>query len=258
MARATPPDLNASALPLRALARSYPRGLFIEPHQHEWGQLLYAMSGIMWVETPHEALVVPPQRGVWLPPGVAHGIRVVSELEMRNIYLSPELAQSLKTDVQVFEVRPLLRELILALVEQERQQEAPYYRALVELGVLELRRARRSRLRVPLPDGNDRRLLQLCQAVMANPSLATSFDQHAQGTGASVRTLARLLQRELGMGFAEWRRQVQLAIAAAALIEGRAVNRIAHELGYQPASFSEMFRRELGVTPSEYRAHGPD
>lgn len=253
MARATPPDLSNTSVPLRALARSYPRGLFIEPHQHEWGQLLYAMSGIMWVETPGEALLVPPQRGVWLPPGVPHGIRVVSELQMRNIYLRPQLARELDSQVQVFEVRPLLRELIVALVEQEQQNDAPYYAALAELAVLELRRARRSQLRVPLPAGTDRRLLQLCQAVMAAPSLEVSFEQHAQQAGASVRTLSRLLLRELGMGFAEWRRQVQLATAAAALIQGVPVGRIARELGYQPASFSDMFRRELGLTPSAYR-----
>lgn len=257
MARATPPDLSNTAVPLRALARSYPRGLFIEPHEHEWGQLLYAMSGIMWVETPGEALLVPPQRGVWLPPGVVHGIRVVSELEMRNIYLRPQLAQSLDASVQVFEVKPLLRELILSLVEQEQQNDAPYYTALAELGIQELRRARRSQLRVPLPDGADRRLLHLCQAVMAAPSLAISFEQHAENAGASVRTLARLLLRDLGMGFAEWRRQVQLATAAAALIQGTPVGRIARELGYQPASFSDMFRRELGMTPSEYRQGAP-
>ncbi|WP_043310771.1 helix-turn-helix domain-containing protein [Pseudomonas sp. ML96] len=253
MARATPPDLSNTSIPLRALARSYPRGLFIEPHQHEWGQLLYAMSGIMWVEIPGEALLVPPLRGVWLPPGVPHGIRVVSELQMRNIYLSPQRARELDAQVQVFEVRPLLRELIVALVEQEQQNDAPYYYALAELTVQELHRARRSQLRVPLPDGADRRLLQLCQAVMAAPSLEVSFEQHAQEAGASVRTLSRLLLRDLGMGFAEWRRQVQLATATAALIQGVPVGRIARELGYQPASFSDMFRRELGLTPSEYR-----
>ncbi|WP_454255808.1 AraC family transcriptional regulator [Pseudomonas sp. Marseille-Q8238] len=253
MARASPPDLDASSLPLRALARSYPRGLYIEPHQHEWGQLLYAMSGIMWVETPGEALLVPPQRGVWLPAGVPHGIRVASELEMRNIYLRPQLAQSLADEVQVFEVQPLLRELILALVEQERQPDADYYTALTNLAVQALQRARRSQLRVPLPQGNDRRLLRLCQAVMAAPSLDISFEQHAQAVGASVRTLSRLLLRDLGMGFAEWRRQVQLASASAALIQGEPIGRIARELGYQPASFSDMFRRELGMAPSSYR-----
>lgn len=66
----------------------------------------------MWVETPREALVVPPQRAVWLPPGVEHGIRVVSDLQMRNIYPRPALAATLDGQVQVIEVGGLLRELI--------------------------------------------------------------------------------------------------------------------------------------------------
>ena len=99
MALAAPPDLSDTDVPVQPLARTYPRGLFIEPHEHVWGQLLYAMSGVMWVETPHEALVVPPQRAVWLPPGVPHGIRVVSDLQMRNIYLRPSLAATLDDTV---------------------------------------------------------------------------------------------------------------------------------------------------------------
>lgn len=254
MARAAPPDLSDSQVPLRGLARRYPRGLHIEPHQHDWGQVLYAIAGLMWLETPQEALLLPPQRAVWLPPGVPHGIRVVSELQMRNIYLRPTLAGSLDERVQVFEVNPLLRELILRLVEQERQPDAEYYSALSDLCVLELRRARSQLLRVPLPRHEDRRLLALCQSVMAQPSAAIPFERHAADAGASVRTVARLFQRSLGMGFAAWRRQVQLATAVAALAEGQPVSRIAHELGYQPGSFSEMFRRELGVSPSAYLA----
>ena len=85
MALAVPPDLSDTDVRVQPLARTYPRGLYIEPHQHEWGQLLYASSGVMWVDTPDEALAVPPQRAVWLPPQVPHGIRVVSDLQMRNI-----------------------------------------------------------------------------------------------------------------------------------------------------------------------------
>ncbi|MEL7941445.1 helix-turn-helix transcriptional regulator [Pseudomonas delhiensis] len=257
MARAAPPDLSDTQVPLRGLARSYPRGLYIEPHEHEWGQVLYAMSGLMWLETPQEALLLPPQRAVWLPPGVPHGIRVVSELQMRNIYLRPSLAGVLEERVQVFEVDTLLRELILRLVEQERQPDAEYYRALSDLCVLELRRARSSLPRIRLPEDDDRRLLALCRAVMANPSAEIPVEQHAADVGASVRTLARLFQRSLGMGFAAWRRQVQLATAVAALAAGTPVNRIAHELGYTPGAFSEMFRRELGVVPSAWVATGP-
>lgn len=253
MALATPPDLSDPAIPVQPLARTYPRGLFIEPHQHDWGQLLYAMSGVMWVETPQEALVVPPQRAVWLPPGVSHGIRVVSDLQMRNIYLRPSLAATLDPGVQVLQVGNLLRELIVRLVELDPPQPE-YYEALVGLALLELRRARRSLLKIALPDASDRRLINLCQAVMAAPSLAISFEQHADAAGASVRTLARLFKEQLGLGFAEWRRQVQLATAAAELIQGVPVSRIARELGYSPGSFSDMFRRELGVAPSQYAA----
>lgn len=249
MALAAPPDLSDTDVPVQPLARTYPRGLYIEPHEHVWGQLLYAMSGVMWVETPHEALVVPPQRAVWLPPGVPHGIRVVSDLQMRNIYLRPALAATLDATVQVIEVGGLLRELIVGLVAQG---EPEYYEALVGLALLELRRARRSPLKIPMPDESDRRLMNLCQAVMAAPSLHIPFEQHAENAGASVRTLARLFKDSLGMGFAEWRRQVQLATAVAALIQGVAVSVIARDLGYSPSSFSDMFRRELGVAPSQF------
>lgn len=252
MALAAPPDLTDHAVPVQPLARTYPRGLYVEPHSHDWGQLLYAMSGVMWVETPREALVVPPQRAVWLPPGVEHGIRVVSDLQMRNIYLRPALAATLDSQVQVIEVGGLLRELIVTLVDQGDYGDTAYYDAVVGLALLELQRARRSQIRIAMPLGADRRLINACQAVMAAPSLEIPFEQHAEAAGASVRTLARLFQNNLGMGFAEWRRQVQLATAVAELIQGQSVSGIARSLGYSPSSFSDMFRRELGVAPSQY------
>ena len=252
MALAAPPDLTDHAVPVQPLARTYPRGLYVEPHSHDWGQLLYAMSGVMWVETPREALVVPPQRAVWLPPGVEHGIRVVSDLQMRNIYLRPTLAATLDSQVQVIEVGGLLRELIVTLVDQGDDGDTAYYDAVVGLALLELQRARRSQIRIAMPLEADRRLINACQAVMAAPSLAIPFEQHAEAAGASVRTLARLFQNHLGMGFAEWRRQVQLATAVAELIQGQSVSGIARSLGYSPSSFSDMFRRELGVAPSQY------
>jgi len=251
MALAAPPDLSDPDVAVQPLARTYPRGLYIEPHQHEWGQLLYAMSGVMWVDTPNEALAVPPQRAVWLPPGVPHGIRVVSDLQMRNIYLPLATAKTLDSTVQVIEVGRLLRELIINLVDQKDAQPA-YTDALLNLALFELQRARRTLLKVSMPDSSDRRLLNLCQSVMANPTLDIAFEQHAANVGASVRTLARLFQGTLGMGFAQWRRQVQLATAAAELIQGVPVNQIARSLGYSPSSFSDMFRRALGVTPALY------
>jgi AraC-like DNA-binding protein len=262
MPQAAPPELADEPGQGRSLARQYPRGLRIEPHSHTWAQVLYAVAGVMWVEVGREALVVPPQRAVWLPPGTQHAIHMMSAVEMRNLYLHSEDIGSLSTQCEVFEINGLLRELIKTIAERERARETErdsfcdWLVSAYRLAAMELACAPRYSLRIPLPDaseGADRRLEMLCRAVIDNPSVDISFEQHAANVGASVRTLSRLFTRELGMGFAEWRRQVQLAIAVSRLAEGQPVNAVARLFGYLPSSFSDMVRRELGVPPSEFR-----
>lgn len=257
MPKARPPELHDDA-DARSLARHYPRGLRIDPHSHTWAQVLYAVSGVMWVEAGREALVVPPQRAVWLPAGTLHSIHMMSEVEMRNLYLHERNVGHLSRRSDVFEVNGLLRELITSIAEYERThaRDQGYLDAAYRLAMLELSHAPRSSLRIALPDASDRRLEALCRAVIDNPSNAISFEQHAASVGASVRTLARLFTRELGVGFAEWRRQVQLAVAVSGLAEGRSVSSIARSLGFQPSSFSDMFRRELGAAPTGFDPGG--
>jgi AraC-like DNA-binding protein len=234
------------------LARHYARGLRIEPHSHRWSQVLFAVAGVMWVEVDQGALVVPPQRAVWLPAGTVHAISVMSPLEMRNLYLPEESVARLTKRSGVFEVSALLRELITTLSEAERDED--YRRVAYRLAVMEMAHAARYALRVQLPNSADPRLEALCRGVIENPSVEISFETHAAHAGATVRTLSRLFARDLGMGFSEWRRQVQLAVAVSRLAEGRSVNQVARSLGYMPSSFSEMFRRELGVAPSGFRS----
>ncbi|HKT95873.1 MAG TPA: helix-turn-helix transcriptional regulator [Paraburkholderia sp.] len=262
MPQAAPPPLTDTPGLSRALARHYPRGHHIEPHSHTWAQVLYAVSGVMWVETGREALVVPPQRAVWLPPGTPHAIHMMSAVEMRNLYLHECDIGHLSKQCEVFQIDGLLRELIKTLAERAHERGEAWLAAASQLAAMELAHARRSSLRIPLPDASsasgtssaaDRRLAMLCRAVIDNPSSEIAFEQHAASVGASVRTLARLFTRELGVGFAQWRRQVQLAIAVSRLAEGHSVSAVARELGYLPSSFSDMFRRELGAPPSEYR-----
>ncbi|CAD6560890.1 HTH-type transcriptional regulator NimR [Paraburkholderia kirstenboschensis] len=258
MPKAAPPELpelDGEHGRGRSLVRHYPRGLGIDPHAHDWAQVLYAISGVMWVEVGREALIVPPQRAVWLPPGTVHSIHMMSAVEMRNLYLHGQNVQHLSKHTDVFEINSLLRALITTIAERERERERDeaYLKAAYHLAALELGHASRYSLRIPLPDESDRRLGTLCRAVIDNPSVDVSFEQHAASVGASVRTLSRLFTRELGLGFAEWRRQVQLAIAVSRLAEDQPVSSVARALGYLPSSFSDMFRRELGVPPSEFR-----
>jgi hypothetical protein len=189
------------------LARHYPQGLRIDPHAHTWSQVLYAVAGVMWVEVGREALVVPPQRAVWLPPGTVHSIHMMSAVKMRNLYLHEENVQHLSKHSDVFEINELLRELITTIAERELVRDSEYLQTAYRFAAMELGHAARYSMRIPLPDESDRRLDVLCRAVIENPSVGISFEQHAASVGASVRTLSRLFTRALGLGFAEWRRQ---------------------------------------------------
>ncbi|MQR00567.1 AraC family transcriptional regulator [Glaciimonas soli] len=258
MPKATPPSFHDNITEGKSIARQYPRGMHIDPHAHEWAQVLYAVEGVMWVEAEREALIVPPQRAVWLPAGTVHSIQMLSAVDMRNLYLHECKITHLSKQSDVFEVSKLLRELISTItdIDAKGDIDEEYVQAAFGLVVLELERAPRSSFRIPLPAASesDRRLEMLCRAVIANPSIAISFEQHAASAGASVRTLSRLFIRELGVGFAEWRRQVQLAVAVSKLAEGVSVSNIAREFGYLTSSFSDMFRRELGTSPTKFQA----
>ncbi len=252
MPKASPPNLQDAPREGQFLAKHYERGIYIEPHSHEWAQVLYATAGVMRVEVDHDALLVPPQRAVWIPAGAINSIYMTSAVNMRNLYLPLTRVHGLSSHSGVFEVSGLLKELIIAISESERSES--FLEAAYQLVVMELAQAPRYALRIRLPSSGDRRLEVMCRAVMDNPSLDTSFEQHSAAVGASVRTLSRLFVQELGVGFSEWRRQVQLAIAVSQLAEGRSVSTVARSLGYLPSSFSDMFHRELGASPKGFQS----
>jgi len=109
------------------------------------------------------------------------------------------------------------------------------------------------RLGIPLPP--DKRLRQLCEAVIAAPARHGTLDAWAQGVGASPRTLARLFRSELGTSFGQWRQQVLLAQALTLAARGQPMALIAADLGYASASaFSAMVRRTVGQPPSQFFA----
>jgi AraC-like DNA-binding protein len=79
-------------------------------------------------------------------------------------------------------------------------------------------------------------------------------DTFAEMAGASARTLARLFQRETGMSFQAWRRQLRLTEGLAALSEGETPARVAAAVGYGSGpAFGAAFRSVFGTTPGRSR-----
>jgi AraC-like DNA-binding protein len=229
-----------------AVARSYPPGHLTPAHAHPWPQLLYASSGVMWVETDAGSWIVPPQRALWLPPDCRHETKMLTEVSLASLYLQD--AAEWTFGCEVIEISPLLRELIVASLRIDgRHAPSRREKLLVALIFEELKLAGRNVSPIPMP--TDRRLLALCRRVLANPSLHVSLAAHAAASGTTAKTVSRLFQKELGIGFREWRQMVQVAYAVAHLIQGTPVKVVASHLGYTPSGFSVMLRRNAGDPP---------
>ena len=232
---------------------TYPDGLCIEPHEHDWAQLTFCISGVMRVASERMAWLSPPTRAIWLPAGVRHEIVMRGEVNARFLYLSPELAAPLPTTPQVLEAAPLLRELILHILEiRTLHPETPAEARLARLVVDLLVAAPRIDLALPLPA--DRRARALARRVQAAPAERASFAELARGAGASLRTLQRLFPAETGLTLEAWRQKARLMAAVAALGGGASVTATAIDCGYDSSSaFIAAFRRQFGMTPGRFR-----
>jgi len=252
-ARSTDPaDYQRVGRPVAAMAKEFPDGFHIAPHRHERAQLVFAIAGVMRVATASGAWIVPSLRAVWIPPATEHEIRMLGDVAMRTLYVTPEAAASLPESCAVIEVSRLLRELILgAVAEPVAYRSASRADLIMRLILMELRAADRVPLGVPLPQ--DKRLLALCRALIDDPASDATLESWAERVGASSRTLVRLFRRETGLSFGLWRQQARLAAAVALLAVGEPVAEVARRLGYDSASaFTAMFRRTLGETPKRY------
>lgn len=239
-------DLGASARPVVAQASTRADGYTIPLHRHRRGQLLHAIAGIMRIETENSIWIVPPARALWVPPDLAHITSMKGRVEIRTLYIDPEHCESLPGNAAIVEVSRLLRELILAALE-----EPPDYAdgsrgdIIARLILAELGRLRHQSLTVPMP--RDPRALRVARPLIGNCAIDLDLDGWAEQAGASRRTLARLFRGETGLSFAEWRARLRTVEGVARIAGGVSVGEAAAAVGYaSPSAFSAMVRRSLG------------
>jgi AraC-like DNA-binding protein len=239
------------ALAVRSLAATYFDGFHIEPHRHGWGQLIYAVSGVMSVRAGGTLWIVPPARAVWVPAGAEHEIRALGDFAMRTVYFTPAMAGSLPRECCVLQVSPLLRELLLAIVTEQLIDEGDS--AGMRLGAVAIdciAAARTLPLRLPLP--RDPRAVRIAERLRADPSCGHELPHLAREAGASARTVQRLFLAETGLRFSEWRLRLRLLHGASLLGAGISVTEAGLEAGYAGTSaFSAAFRKHFGFTPSQ-------
>jgi AraC-like DNA-binding protein len=240
------------ARPVIALGIDYPDGYTTGPHQHRRAQLLYGLTGVVTVITPVGAWMMPPQRGMWIPPGITHDVRMLGQVKMRSVYLDPESIEGMPDVCQVVEISAFMRSLLTeAATVPLEYDELGRTGALMTLIHHELRLLSPLPLALPLP-GNEA-LARLCRKFIVEPSPHDTIDEWRRQLRLSRRTFTRLFRKETGLSFVEWRQQACVMSALPKLADGQSVTTVAMDLGYDnPAAFTAMFRRVLGSAPREY------
>jgi AraC-like DNA-binding protein/mannose-6-phosphate isomerase-like protein (cupin superfamily) len=238
--------------PIVALGNRFPPHVELAAHRHRRNQFLYASSGVMAVSTPHGTWVAPPQRAVWIPAGIPHAVRMIDAVQTRSVLIESDARTDRGKTCQVVSVSPLLRQLLVTAADLPPEYDlAGRDNQVMSLLLTEINRAPVIPLAVPFPA--DKRLAKRCQHYLSHPNAMTTIDEWADALAMNRRTFTRFFRRETGMSFSEWRQQACVSIALTKLAAGEPVTAVALDLGYEGSgNFSTMFKRVLGVTPSQY------
>lgn len=128
-------------LPRRVLAlgSDYPPNTLLERHSHRRAQFLYAMNGLMKVETDDGQWLVPPFSGVWIPATKPHRVWMPG-VSTHSLYIDAQVAPRDSERCEVLQVSPLTHQLLLAacqlplLYEESGRDAALIALLLHELG----------------------------------------------------------------------------------------------------------------------------
>lgn len=220
-------------------------------HTHRKGQLVVAYHGGIVCTVEDGVWMVPTGFGVWIPAGIAHSNRITANGKVGFLLIEPGAA-ALPQKCCTLVLSPLILELLVHLsgLAQDYPARSPIAR-LVGVLLEQLEQAPSEQLYLPLPASTQLRTIarRLAQA----PENRRTMAEWAHQVAMSERSLARLVKRETGLTFGQWRKQWQIIVALQNLAEGESVQRTAEALGYESvSSFISMFRKTLGASPARY------
>lgn len=240
---------------VRASAFGFTAGYHWQRNGLDWGVLLWASRGATAVTIASQVLVIAPHQAVWVPAGVAHGVRLSGRGTLRQVHVRPTESESFPSAPTVIPAAPLLRELMrrMGAMDTLRADVPEEQRLFAVLRDEVLREAARAMPSRELPMPSDPRARRAAELLREDVSLERDVRAIARDAGASVRTLERLFRAETRLSLGTWRRRARMLRAMELLADGWSVTAVGIALGYATTSaFVEVFRREVGGTPGRF------
>ena len=238
---------------IRTFSARFSPGHRIDWHSHVWSQLLYATEGVVSVATRSACWVVPKHRGIWIPAGQEHSLKMHGRVFLQTVYLERRRARIADLTCSAFEISRLMHELIVHVCKRGIVKgDTPENRNLIQFFSDQLERLSPFPLVIPMPQ--DERGRSLAQRIVEAPGSTVSLRELSSECGASLRTMQRIFAAEVGISLARWRNQVKMITAVQLLAIGRSVTDIAFDLGFESvSSFICSFRHYFGESPGQYR-----
>lgn len=240
---------NSQPVPAwRTLAKTHLRGRALQRHQHADAQLLFAVSGVMQVQTDQGQWTVPPQRALWIPPGVAHQVSMLSDTEMRTVYFSSSLCPGIP-GVQAMVTSVLLRELVLALFDTQLGPAIHERAVALLLSLVPVAQELPSYLAMPSSPA----LLHVAQTVLAHRQWNKPLADIARAVHMTERSLTRHFGAEVGMSFRAWRQRARIIASLDRVGAGDSTKTVASVAGFgSPSAFVAAFKQVMGDTPAQF------
>lgn len=243
-----------AAMPVTGMSVTYPDGWIIPAHSHLRGQLLYAVEGVMTIESLHGRWIVPPSRGVWIIAGEQHAVRMHGNVAMKTLFINTNASAELPTSTCVLDIQPLLKALIIAISETSLEYAKNSREDRIAQLILDEIRIHPS-LPLHLPWPENKQLQMLCRQMIQELSEQKSSMDWARQLNVSAKSFHRYFKKETGITFGQWREQARMLKALEGIAKGEKLLHVAIESGYQSQSaFSAVFKKHFGLPPSAYYA----
>ncbi len=247
----------------------FPNTYIYQMHRHIEYEVNYIASGkgVMTFDDKH--VILSAGECIIIPPYIHHGFLVdtKSGCKICQAEMSVQISDQVSKCFPLFEKTQSYYKIkdcenIVPLIEQIarlfRKEENPYHTALIDLAVLQLLVALwHYRGKEDLvEDGSNKKMISIMRYLQEHYNESVSIEGLAEKWRVSSRYIRKYFEQKIGMSCMEYITVMRMNRAKELLWEStKSITEVALETGYGTSQyFSRIFKKEVGMTPSEYRS----
>ena len=224
-------------------------------HRHCTGQLVVSVLGVVGLMAENFRIALPPASALWAPPGLAHEGFIGPNSKSLYLHITPKWAAELPDEPFRIMLTPMMMEMVRHFTQIRKPFAVNSHTGrLARVLLEEIKLAPQLPLNfAPLPANPQ--LFLVAEKIVEHSSFGWTVSQWANFVGMSERNFSRLVVRETGMSFGQWRLRLLMLTATRLILEGHTSESVAQTLGYEtPSAFIMAFKRVFGMTPGRYRS----